>query len=68
LVISYRYSCDANYSHCANKEEFHVAKPYGLVKWQHQSLASDGNYKAPDNVTYFNRVVSGQTSPVTSCF
>jgi hypothetical protein len=68
LVISYRYSCDANYSHCANKEEFHVAKPYGLVKWQHQSLASDGTYKAPDNVTYFNRVVSGQTSPVTACF
>jgi len=68
LVISYRYSCDANYSNCANKEEFHVAKPYGLVKWQHQSLGSDGTYKPPDNVTYFNRVVSGQTSPVTSCF
>ncbi|HZS99934.1 MAG TPA: hypothetical protein VFA40_24315 [Terriglobales bacterium] len=68
LVISYRYSCDANYSNCANKEEFHVAKPYGLVKWQHQSLGADGAYKTPDNVTYFNRIVSGQTSPVTSCF
>lgn len=68
LVISYRYSCDANYSNCANKEEFHVAKPYGLVKWQHQSLGADGTYKTPDNVTYFNRIVSGQTSPVTACF
>lgn len=68
LVISYRYSCDANYSNCANKEEFHVAKPYGLVKWQHQRLGTNGMYNPPDNVTYFNRVVSGQTSPVTSCF
>jgi hypothetical protein len=68
LVISYRYSCDATYSNCANKEEFHVAKPYGLVKWQHQSLGADGTYKAPDNMTYFNKIESGQTSPVTSCF
>ncbi|MGC2198511.1 MAG: hypothetical protein WA628_27830 [Terriglobales bacterium] len=68
LVISYRYSCDANYANCANKEEFHVAKPYGLVKWQHQSLGGNGTYNPPDNVTYFNHVVSGQTSPITSCF
>jgi hypothetical protein len=68
LVISYRYSCDANYSNCANKEEFHVAKPYGLVKWQHQSLGAGGAYNAPDNVTYFNHMVSGQTTPITSCF
>src|SRR5215475_3163924 len=68
LVISYRYSCDANYSNCADKEEFHVARPYGLVKWQHQSLGSDGTYESADNVTYFNKIVSGQTSPVTACF
>jgi hypothetical protein len=68
LVISYRYSCDANYSNCANKEEFHVAKPYGLVKWQHQSLGSDGKYNPPDNVSYFNHLSSGQTTPFTSCF
>jgi len=68
LVISYRYSCDANYSNCANKEEFHVAKPYGLVKWQHQALGSNGTYNAPDNVTIFKRVASGQTTPVTACF
>jgi hypothetical protein len=68
LVISYRYSCDANYDNCANKEEFHVAKPYGLVKWQHQSLGANGTYNPPDNVTIFNKIVSGQTSPVTSCF
>ncbi len=68
LVISYRYTCDANYANCRDKEEFHLAKPYGLVKWQHQALASDGTYKPPDNVTYFNQLASGQTSPVTACF
>ena len=68
LVVSYRYSCDANYSNCGDKEEFHVAKPYGLVKWQHQSLGANGTYNTPDNVTYFNQVVAGQTTPVTSCF
>jgi len=68
LVISYRYSCDSTYSNCKNKEEFHLAKPYGLVKWQHQSLGADGTYDRPDNVTYFNQVVSGQTTPITACF
>ena len=35
LVVSYRYTCNANYSNCQHKEEYHFAKPYGLVKWQH---------------------------------
>jgi hypothetical protein len=68
LVISYRYSCDSTYSNCANKEEFHLAKPYGLVKWQHQNLGSGGIYDPPDNVTYFNKIESGQTTPITACF
>jgi hypothetical protein len=68
LVISYRYSCDASYSNCGDKEEFHLAQPYGLVKWQHQRLGANGTYNPPDNVTYFNRVVTGQVTPITSCF
>lgn len=68
LVISYRYNCNSTYSACGDKEEFHVAKPYGLVKWQHQRLQSDGTYASPDNVTYLNRVVAGQVQPVTACF
>jgi hypothetical protein len=68
LVVSYRYSCDANYSNCANKEEFHLAQPYGLVKWQHQNLGPNGTYDPPDNVTVFNQVVTGQVSPITTCF
>ncbi len=47
LVISYQYSCDSNLQNCQNKEEFHVAKTYGLVKWQHQKLQADGTYAPP---------------------
>lgn len=68
LVISYQYSCDSSLQHCQNKEEFHVAKPYGLVKWQHQKLQTDGTYAPPDNVTYLNRVATGQVKPYTVCF
>ena len=68
LVISYRYSCDSNYLTCGDKEEFHVGKPYGLVKWQHQKLQTDGTYATPDNVTYFNQMVAGQTQVLTTCF
>lgn len=35
---------------------------------QHQTLGADGTYDSPDNVTYFNRIVSGQTTPITGCF
>jgi len=68
LVISYQYSCDKNLQNCKNKEEFHVAQPYGLVKWQHQVLQSDGSYAPPDNVTYLNRLSTGQIQPYTTCF
>jgi hypothetical protein len=68
LVISYQYSCDSSLQNCKNKEEFHVAKPYGLVKWQHQKLQADGTYAPPDNVTYLNKVATGQVKPYTVCF
>jgi hypothetical protein len=68
LIVNYQYSCDANYSNCRDKEEFHLAQPYGLVKWQHQKLGANGTYDPPDNVTVFNRVVNGQVVPVTTCF
>lgn len=68
VVISYRYSCDSNYSHCGDKESFHFGKPYGLVYWQHQKLASDGvSYLPPDNQTTFNRVVAGDVKPIFTC-
>lgn len=68
LVISYQYSCDSSLQTCKNKEEFHVAKPYGLVKWQHEALQSDGTYAPPDNVTILNKLSTGQVAPFTTCF
>ena len=68
LVISYQYSCNSQLQSCKNKEEFHIAKPYGLVKWQHQALQADGTYAAPDNVTVLNMVKTGQVQPFTTCF
>lgn len=68
LVISYQYSCNSQLQSCKNKEEFHIAKPYGLVKWQHQALQADGNYAPPDNVTVLNMVKTGQVQPFTTCF
>ncbi len=68
LVVSYQYVCDANYENCQDREQFHVAKPYGLVYWQHQKLQADGTYAKPDNSTVMNRVVGGQVKPFTTCF
>jgi len=68
LVISYQYSCNSSYSNCGDKEEFHIAQPYGLVYWQHQKLQADGTYAAPDNKTYLNLLATGQVNPVTTCF
>ena len=68
IVISYRYTCDAKYANCQNKEEYHFARPYGLVKWQHEALREDGTYGPPDNVTVFNHMEAGQTTPITTCF
>jgi len=68
LVISYRYNCDADYGNCRDKEEYHLAQPYGLVKWQHERLQADGTYGSPDSVTSINRLMEGQVQPVTTCF
>ena len=60
---------DSNLQNCQNKkEEFHVAKPYGPVKWQHQKLQADGTYAPSDNVTYINKLSTGQVTPYTVCF
>jgi hypothetical protein len=66
IVLSYRYSCDAFYSNCGDKEEFHLAYPFGLVHWQHQKWNGTG-YNPPDNQTTFNHVSTGTVNPAISC-
>ncbi len=68
LVISYQYSCDSNYEHCGDRELFHLAQPYGLVKWEHSKLQENGQYGPADNFTIFDKVVAGQVTPSTVCF
>ena len=66
LVASYRYNCDTNYGNCGDKEEYYVAKTYGLVQWVHYSL-SGGKYQMKQK-TVFNKLVSGGATPSFPCF
>ena len=66
LVNSYRYNCDSNYQNCKDKEEYYLSRRYGLVQWVHHVLVS-GKYQVKQ-VTYFNQIRSGGTSPDFRCF
>jgi len=44
LVASYRYNCDSSYGNCGDKQEYYLAKKYGLVEWAHYSLVN-GRYQ-----------------------
>lgn len=66
LVVSYRYNCDENYDQCGDKEEFHLAKKYGLVQWTH-SVLKDGTYQQQKS-TVFNTLRKGTAKPEFECF
>ena len=66
IVLSYRYNCDAFYSNCGDKEEYHLGYPFGLVRWQHQRW-NGSSYGPPDKQTTFNRVSSGTVTPSIAC-
>jgi len=66
LVASYRYNCDSRYTNCGDKEEYYLAKKYGLVQWAHYSLKS-GTYQMQQK-TVFNHVVAGTSTPDFPCF
>jgi hypothetical protein len=66
IVVSYRYNCDTTYQNCADKEDFWLAKQYGLVQWIHYAL-SNGNYVFKQKTVY-NVLKSGGTSPYFQCF
>jgi hypothetical protein len=66
LVVSYRYNCDNTYNNCSDKEEFYLAKKYGLVKWAHYVLA-DGKYQEQKK-SVFNELGVGVVTPRFQCF
>jgi len=68
LVISYRYTCDANYANCAHKEEFHLAhNRMARHSGSNQGLGAGGTYDPPDNVT-INTWFPDRRRPITACF
>lgn len=66
LVISYRYSCDANYTNCAHKEAYYLTEKYGLVQWAEWKLVS-GQYQLVSQAVN-NLVRPGSVAPLTTCF
>jgi len=67
ITISYRYDCAPGEQQCQDREEFFLTQRYGLVRWDHAKLQSDGSYKV-DNVTVYNKLVpGGPPTPVFPC-
>jgi hypothetical protein len=66
LVVSYRYNCDDSYNNCSDKEEFYLAKKYGLVTWTHYVLL-DGKYQEQKK-SVFNELGVGAVKPRFQCF
>ncbi len=66
LVVSYRYNCDLNYQNCGDKEEFWLAKQYGLVQWVHYAW-SNGAWQFKQR-TIYNTLKFGGTTPYFQCF
>ncbi len=65
-VVSYRWSCDNNYSNCATKEEFTLAQAYGLVRWN--AWKWTGLSYIPDGESTFNLLRTGVVNPNFPCF
>src|SRR5258706_2839307 len=50
LILSFRYSCDINYSNCLDQETFAMQKNNGLVQWTHYHL-QNGVYAQVNQTT-----------------
>lgn len=72
-TLAYRYGCDAAYASCSTKEEFILAKEFGLVRWQvwnwAQCPGQPLGFKCyvPGSVSNFNSKVSGTLAPIAPC-
>jgi hypothetical protein len=68
LVISYQYDCVADYSTCADKEDYYLTQRYGLVKWIHWVwIPALGKYEQVQ-MTLLNELVRGVVTPNFPCF
>lgn len=66
LELSYRYSCDANYNNCSDKETFDFQKHFGLVQWKHYQWQNGAWNQV--NQTVFNTLHTGTAVPVHPCW
>lgn len=66
LTLSYRYSCDSQYSSCAYKETFAMQKGNGLVQWTYYGL-QNGQYVQLNQSTH-SKISLGTVTPVHPCW
>lgn len=66
LILSYRYTCDANYSNCLYKETFAMQQGVGLVQWTLYAL-ENGQY-VQQNQTTQNQYQLATVTPVHPCW
>jgi hypothetical protein len=67
ITISYRYNCAAGETQCQDREEYFLTQRYGLVRWDHGKLQSNGQYVV-DQYTLYNKLVAGgPPTPIFPC-
>lgn len=66
LTLSFRYSCDSNYSNCHDQETFAMQKGNGMVQWTHYVL-QNGVYVQVNQTTQ-SAATSASVIPVHPCW
>src|ERR1019366_5092271 len=66
LILSYRYSCDSEYTSCLHKETFAMQKKNGMVQWTYYTL-ENGQYVQANQTTH-STVSLGSVTPVHPCW
>jgi hypothetical protein len=66
LTLSFRYSCDSNYSNCHDQETFAMQKGNGMVQWTHYVL-QNGVYVQVNQTTQ-GAATFASVTPVHPCW
>jgi hypothetical protein len=67
LTLSYRYSCDSQYSNCKDKESFAMQQGNGLVRWTHYVL-QNGVYVQVNQSLHAGPISLATVTPVHPCW